>query len=117
MILALNVHVLGDTNVHVYCDSCTFHIFNRAANTPVKDACFVDLSPAPPVTNVLSVVEGLPVGARLQKFWQVLAAKVSSPRMALILKERYSLKFKIKPPLTKKPPIRSGYAIPSGTAT
>ena len=39
---------------------------------PVKDAFSVDLSPsAPPVTNVLSVVEGLPVGARLQKFWQV----------------------------------------------
>ena len=33
---------------------------------PVKDAFSVNLSPsAPPVTNVLSVVESLPVGARL----------------------------------------------------
>ena len=34
---------------------------------PVKDVSFVDLSPSvPPVTNVLSVVEGIPSGAQLQ---------------------------------------------------
>ena len=43
---------------------------------PLKDASFVDLSPsAPPVTNVPSVVESIPVGARMQNFLQVLAAK------------------------------------------
>ena len=62
---------------------------------PVKDASFVDLSPsAHPMTNVLNVVEGIPAGVRLQKVWQVLAAKGLSPRV-LILKERYSLKIKI----------------------
>ena len=36
---------------------------------PVKSVSFVNLSPsAPPVTNVLSAVEGLSLGARLQKF-------------------------------------------------
>ena len=50
---------------------------------PVKDAFSVNLSPsAPPVTNALSVVEGLPVGAQLQNFWQVWAQKGSSPRVA-----------------------------------
>ena len=37
---------------------------------PLKDASFVDLSPSDtPVTNVLGVVEGIPVGAHLQIFW------------------------------------------------
>ena len=85
---------------------------------PVKDASFVDLPPsAPPVTNVLSGVEGIPVAAWLQKFWQVLAAKGLSPRIVLILKEGYSLKFKIKPPLTGESLIRRGYANRLGTAT
>ena len=72
--------------LHKCCNSCIFCVFERATtkercksqygseNGPIKpviDAFSVDLSPsAPPVTNVLSVVEGLPVGARLQKFWQ-----------------------------------------------
>ena len=62
----------------------------------MKDVFSVDLSPsAPPVRNVLSVVEGLPVGARLQKLWQVWAQKGSSPRVVSILKEGYNLPFKI----------------------
>ena len=79
---------------------------------PVKDAFSVDLSPsAPPVTNVLSVV-GLPVGARLQRFGQVWAQKGLSPRVVSILKEGYNLPFGLKPPLTRVPLIRSGYANP-----
>ena len=73
----------------------------------------VNLSPsAPPVTNVLSVVEGLPVGARLQNFWQVWAQKGSSPRVVSILKDGYNLPFNLKPPLTRIPLIWSGYANP-----
>ena len=79
----------------------------------MKDAFSVDLSPsAPPVTNVLSFVDGLPVGARLQKFWQVWAQEGSSPRVVSILKEGYNLPFGLKPPLTRVPLIRSGYANP-----
>ena len=74
---------------------------------PVKDAFSVNLSPsALPVTNVLSVAEGLPVGARLQKFWQVSAQKGFSPRVVLILKKGCNLLFKIKPPLNRVPLIR-----------
>ena len=58
---------------------------------------------APPVTDVLSDLEGISVGALLQKFGQVLAAKGSSPMVALILKEGYSLKFRIEPPLSREP--------------
>ena len=55
----------------------------------MKDAYFVDLPPsAPLVTNVFSVVEGIPEGAQLPIFWQVLAAKGLSPKVLLILKER-----------------------------
>ena len=80
---------------------------------PVKDGFSVDLSPsAPPVTNVLSVVEGLPVGARLQNFWQGWAQKGSSPRVVSIPKEGYNLPFSLKPPLTRIPLIRSGYTHP-----
>ena len=62
MLLALNVHVLRDANF-------------MSVVVPAPFASFVDLSPStPPVTNVLSVVEGIPVRAQLQKFWQVLAA-------------------------------------------
>ena len=54
---------------------------------PVRDVFSVNPSPAPPVTNVINAVEGLAVGARLQKIWQVWAQKGSSPRVVSILKE------------------------------
>ena len=60
------------------------------------------LSPAPPMTKVLSAAEGLLVEVTLQKFLQV---KGLSPRVVLILKEGYNLLFKIKP-LTREPLIR-----------
>ena len=53
---------------------------------PVKDALSVNLSPAPPVTNVLSAAESL-VGVKLPKFWQGWAVKGSSPWVFWILKE------------------------------
>ena len=95
--------------LHKCCNSCTFCVLSGPPQKkgvspnvssengqikPVKDVFSVDLSPsALHVTNVLSVVEGLPVGARLQKFWQVWAQKGSSPRVVSILKEGYNLPF------------------------
>ena len=79
---------------------------------PVRDVFSVNPSPAPPVTNVINAVEGLAVGARLQKIWQVWAQKGSSPRVVSILKEGYNLPFKVKPPLTRVALIRSGHANP-----
>ena len=113
MLLALNVHVLIDATFMFVVTPATVILKMQSQKKdvspekvqikPVKDASFVDLSPStPPLTNVLSVVDCILVGARLQNFWQVLAAKGLNPRVVLILKERYSLKFKIKPSLTRE---------------
>ena len=56
------------------------------------------------------------MGAQLQKFWQVWAQKGSSPRVVSILKEGYNLPLGLKPPLTRVPLIRSGYANPLGNS-
>ena len=58
------------------------------------------------------MVEGsdyLVPGGRLSTFWQVWEAKRAHPRVVTILKEGYCLNFRLKPPLTKVPVIRSKY--------
>ena len=45
----------------------------------------------------------------LSAFWQVWEAKRAHPRVVTILKEGYCLNFRLKPPLTKVPVIRSKY--------
>ena len=67
---------------------------------------------APPVPNVPNVVPSLAVGGRLQKFWQVWLSLGANPRVVSILREGYTLPFKIRPPLTRSPVIKSGYAHP-----
>ena len=68
---------------------------------------------APNVQNVPSVVTDLPVGGRLQEFWQVWKELGANPQVVSILKEGYILPFKMKPPLTRSPMIRSGYGNPT----
>ena len=67
---------------------------------------------APIVQNVPRVVQNPPVGARLQKFWQIWHLLGANPRVVSILQEGYNLPFKEKPPLTRSPVIISGYANP-----
>ena len=67
---------------------------------------------APTVQNVPHVVDNPPVGARLQRFWQVWHSLGANPRVVSILQEGYNLPFKEKPPLTRSPVIISGYANP-----
>ena len=67
---------------------------------------------APHVPNVPSVVPSLAVGGRLQKFWQVWLTLGANPRVVSILREGYTLPFKIRPPLTRSPVIKNGYAHP-----
>ena len=66
----------------------------------------------PPVPNVPNVVDNPPVGGRLQRFWETWLHLGSNPRVISILKEGYSLPFKMRPPLTRSPLIISGYANP-----
>ena len=67
---------------------------------------------APHVPNVPNVVSNLAVGGRLQKFWHVWLTLGACPRVVSILREGYTLPFKIRPPLTRSPVIKSGYAHP-----
>ena len=49
-------------------------------------------------------------GGHLSTFWQVWEAKNAHPRVVTILKEGYCLNFRIQPPLTNRPVIRSKYS-------
>ena len=68
--------------------------------------------PSLPGPSEAGVVEGsdcLVPGGRLSAFWQVWEAKRAHPRVVTILKKGYYLNFRLKPPLTKVPVIRSKY--------
>ena len=52
------------------------------------------------------------MGGRLQLFWQVWLSLGANPRVVSILKEGYSLLFKIRPPLSRSPVIVSHYSDP-----
>ena len=68
--------------------------------------------PSHPDPSGAGVVEGndcLVPGGRLSTFWQVWEARRAHPRVVTILKEGYCLNFRLKPPLTKIPVIRSKY--------
>ena len=70
----------------------------------VKPVCCVNhCLYAPTVQNVPHVVENPPVGARLQRFWQVWHSLGANTRVVSILQEGYNLPFKEKPPLTRSP--------------
>ena len=62
------------------------------------------------VPNVPNVVKELGVGGRLQTFWPKWHELGATPRVVSILKEGYALPFKMRPPLTRFPLIKSGYA-------
>ena len=79
----------------------------------VKPVCCVNhCLYAPSVQNVPHVVENPPVGARLQRFWQVWHSLGANTRVVSILQEGYNLPFKEKPPLTRssviKRPLKRG---------
>ena len=64
----------------------------------VNDAyCVSHCLCAPNVKNVHHVVRNPPVGGRLQRFLQVWLSLGSNPRVVSILKEGYSLPFKVRP--------------------
>ena len=79
----------------------------------VKPVSCVNLCPCVPnVQNVPHAVKDPPVGARLQRFWQVWHSLGANPRVVSILQEGYHLHFKEKPPLSRSPVIINGYANP-----
>ena len=79
----------------------------------VKSAsCVTQLSCVKPVTNVKNVASNLPVGARLQNFWQTWLDLGAGPKVVQILKEGYTLLFRIWPKLTRSPTVISCYVNP-----
>ena len=79
----------------------------------VKGAsCVTQLPCVKPVTNIPSVVTNLPVGARLQNFWKTWLDLGAGPKVVQILREGYTLPFRIRPKLTRSPTVISCYVNP-----
>ena len=76
----------------------------------VKSAsCVTQLSCVQPVTNVQNAAQNLPVGARLQNFWQTWLDLGAGPKVVRILKGGYTLPFRTRPNL---PTVISCYVNP-----
>ena len=75
-------------------------------------SCVTQLSCVQPVTNVRNAVPNLPVGARLQNFWQTWLDLGAGPKVVQILKEGYALPFRVWPKLTRSPTVISCYVNP-----
>ena len=79
----------------------------------VKGAsCVTQLPCVKPVTNAPSVVTNLLVGARLQNFWKIWLDLGAGPKVVQILREGYTLPFRIQPKLTRSPTVISCYVNP-----
>ena len=79
----------------------------------VKSAsCVTQLLFANPVSNAPNAVPYLPVGARLQKFWESWLKLGAGPKVVQILKEGYTLPFRVRPKLTRSPTVISCYVNP-----
>ena len=75
-------------------------------------SCVGHLRSVTSVTNVPTVVTHTPVGARLQQCWEKWEALGSSPKVVTILREGYTLPFRIRPNLTRSPTVISNYVNP-----
>ena len=87
------------------------HFVEEKAIKFVNIASFACLSGC--AQSVSDALVGAPsplVGARLHQFWVVWDQMGASPRAVKLLKEGFVLPFNIRPPLTRTPLIKSGYA-------
>ena len=85
------------------------HCKNYKIKSVKSVSCVTQLSCVQPVTNA---APDLPVGARLQNFWQTWLDLGAGPKVVQILKEGYTLPFQIRPRLTRSPTIISCYVNP-----
>ena len=70
-------------------------------------SCVTQLSFVKPVTNVQNVDSNLPVGARLQNFWETWLDLGAGPKVVQILKEGYTRPFRTWPNLARSPRVIS----------
>ena len=86
---------------------------NKSKLKSVKSvSCVTPLSCVNPVINAPNVVTNLPVGARLQNFWKKWLDLGAGPKVVQILKEGYTLPFRIRPNLSRTPTVISCYGNP-----
>ena len=64
------------------------------------------------VTSVKNAAQNLPVGARLQNFWQTWLDLGAGPKIVQILREGYTLPFRTRPKLTRSATVISCYVNP-----
>ena len=64
------------------------------------------------MVSVPLVAKTLPVGSRLQNFWQTWLELGAGPKIVQTLKEGYTLPFRIRPNLTRSPTVISCYVNP-----
>ena len=70
-------------------------------------SCVTPLSCVKAVTNVKNAVSNLPVGSRLHNYWQTWLNLGAGPKVVQILREGYTLPFRIQPKLTRSPTVIS----------
>ena len=75
-------------------------------------SCVIPLSSVKPAINAPNGATNLPVGARLQNFWEIWLDLGAGPKVVQILKEGYALPFRIWPNLTRSPTVISCYGNP-----
>ena len=75
-------------------------------------SCVTQLSCVKPVTNVKNAAQNLPVGARLQNYWQTWLDLGASPKVVQIPKVGYTLLFQIRPNLARSATVISCYVNP-----
>ena len=75
-------------------------------------SCVTQLSYVNRASCVPNVVTNLPVGARLQNFWKTWLDLGACPRVIQILKQGYTLPFRIRPHLNRSPTVVSCYVNP-----
>ena len=75
-------------------------------------SCVTQLSCVQFVNSAPNVVQNLPVGTRLQNFWETWSKLGAGPKTLQILKEGITLPFQTRPNLTRSPTVISCYANP-----
>ena len=75
-------------------------------------SCVIPLSYVNVVRNAPNVASNLPVGARLQNFWQKWLHLGAGPKVVQILREGYTLPFRTRPKLSRVPTVVSCYGNP-----
>ena len=88
------------------------HCINQELKYVNSVSCVTQLSCVNHVACAQNVVPNLPVGARLQDFWQTWLNLGAGPNVVHILKKSYTLPFRIRPYLTRSLTVVCCYVNP-----